>query len=186
MKGTLERQLEFVKNGWRIRVDPRARLIVAFELIDACFKNQGYRLSTRSPELAAARYAASVVLRNVNALTQLVEEDEWVQGPHLKQLQKVSEPFDGDVTQEDIVVAMDLVDEGLRKMLADFSAAEFPEHFQKCVAEEDKKEREYARYKCAAFLPLLVRQMADLWEPLEKKILQGGMRASRADRSSRD
>jgi len=179
MKNTLTQQLVFLKRGSMRSVDPRARLIGAFQLIRTCPRNQDYQLARGSRELAATRYAVSVVLRNVRVLTRLAERRRWAEGPDLKELDAMLGLLESGATQEDIVAAMDFVNDSLPKMLEEFSSSELQEYFPEFDTEEARTEREYARYKCAALLPLLVQQMADVWVPLKKKILRVDARQRR-------
>jgi hypothetical protein len=169
MKNTLTQQLVFLKRGSLTSVDPRARLKGAFELIGACLKNQDYKLASGSRELAAAGYAVSVVLRNVLVLTKLAERRRWAEGPDLRELKAMLQLLDRGPTHEDVVAAMDFANESLPKMLEGFSRAELQEYFPESDSEEARREREYARYKCAALLPLLVEEMETIWLPLQKK-----------------
>lgn len=169
MKKTLTEQLVFLNRAASTRVDPRARLTAAFKLICSCLKNQDYRLALRSRELAAAARAAAVVLRNVRVLTRLLERRRWACGPDLKELDAMLALLDSGPTHEDVVAAMDFANEALPRMLGEFSRAVLQEYLPESESEEDRIEREYARFKCATLLPLLVEKMETIWLPLRKK-----------------
>jgi hypothetical protein len=105
----------------------------------------------------------------VLVLTKLAERRRWAEGPDLRELNAMLALLDSGPTHEDVVAAMDFTNDSLPKMLEGFSRAELREYFPESDSEEARREREYARYKCAALLPLLVEQMETIWLPLRKK-----------------
>ena len=60
MKPHLKQKSTFLKRGNRKVIDPRARIIVAFQLIKECFEDQGFRLA--DSEFRAVKYAVLMVL----------------------------------------------------------------------------------------------------------------------------
>ncbi len=171
MKAALKVKLRSVKHASTIRVDPRAPPIAGFELVRAGFKDQDYQLERGSSELQVVRYAVSDLLRRLLVLARLLEGYRWAYGPDFREFDQILESLFLHPTQDDLVAAMDSASDAVEGMLEEFSQAEFP-RIPNDLTKEEEKEREHARYKCAALLPLLVQLMADVWAPLRKKILQ--------------
>jgi hypothetical protein len=192
VKLDLERRLKVLKHGFRNRIDPSARERYAFRLFSACFEEKQFHLKRGSAEFEAAKYAALMVLQDVISLS--LEEPRLRTSP--MPLRKdvdysrsllIDESEDASV--DDLVAAMDIANEAVRSMHERFLVAKFdPEEdwdLDLETTDEDEEQdndideneerqreanREYARYKCAALLPVLAERMKRVWEPLKKNI----------------
>lgn len=111
MNTSLERQLKFVKRESATRLDPRARLISAFDLQRACFEDQGYKLKAGSRELAAGRDAALVIVKTVSMVDRLLTHF----GPDVvdrRRLKRVVECLPSDYAEQDYLIgAMDFANQ---------------------------------------------------------------------------
>jgi hypothetical protein len=199
VKLDLERRLKLVKHGFRNRIDPGARLRYAFRLLSACFQEKRFHLKPGSAEFEAAQYAALVVLQDVIALgrNKLWSSSKGPRMPtspmplreDLDYSRSLLTDENEDASVNDIVAAMDIANEGVRSMLERFSGSKFdPEdgwdldleaadddaerHNDVDEDEERRREtnRDYARYKCAALLPVLAEKMKTVWNPLKTNI----------------
>ena len=193
MNTKLERKLKFVRREAATCGNPCARLSGAFVLLRACFKDQGNKLKSGSPELAAAAYAAGKIVGTVSLLDRHM--DDYF---HLGVLKRrhVDSAIDSlmseYVNQNHVVGAMDFANEAIQEMLEGFSEATFnpteaAERFVDEFDEEEgvtrrqeaerqwelrmaKAEFEIARLRLALFLPRLAELMERVWMPLKEQI----------------
>jgi hypothetical protein len=211
MNTKLERQLKFVKREAATRGNPCARLGGAFVLLRACFKDQGYRLKPKSPELAAAVYAARTLIGIIKLLDRHMD-DHFQSVLERRELEKAINALTSSYTDQDIVIdAMNFADEAIKTMSEAFDEAtfdpreaveKFVDEFEEgeVVSRHDEAERKrelrmaeaeltIARLRLAAFLPRLAELMERVWMPLRKQITKAGLSPrnvmSRSDRRSR-
>jgi hypothetical protein len=194
MKLSLEKKLRLLKTGAATRVDPRARVRWAFQLIRGCLKNREYKLERKSQEFVAVKYAAGIVIGKVISLRKLRLWDSLVSvkggacavNVPMRELREKYEFLTNDEADpDDVVAAMDAAGKAVLGMLAEFSSSIFrpeAELDQEDDEEDDeddedeerefRKDRQFARYECAALLPALAEQMEKVWLPLKQKISQ--------------
>jgi hypothetical protein len=189
-------RLTSIKHGFRHRIDPRERERQVKQLLPECFEKTRW-LNPRSKELAAANYCGCVFLADV---MNLVRFDFWdtLQGTELPFLpppyeelssarQKLKKP---GASIYDLIGGMDIASLAVRSMVSRFSSGKFypdedwdleetdeqEQHELENEEYEDEQERaretdrQYARYKCAALLPLLQEIAEEVWPSLKKRI----------------
>jgi hypothetical protein len=168
-------------------IDPRARIIVAFQLIKECFEDRGFWLEPDSAEFKAVEYAVLLVLLESSfALSRMkLWDDLQISGRNASKgeagtraalMEKIdsarrrmreegiSERWGGP-SQKDIVWAMNALNRAVKDMAARFVVG--------AVADVEtflEKGYEHDRYKCAALLPILADLMAKVWLPLRVQI----------------
>jgi hypothetical protein len=177
MKPHLKQKSTFLKRGYRTLIDPRARIVVAFQLIRECFEDRGFWLEPDSAEFKAVKFAVLLVLLESSfALSRMKLWDdlqiakrktpEGGAGSRAARLDKIAsarERVRGEGTsQQDIVWAMDALNEVVKDMAARFAVG--------AVETLSEKGYEQDRYKCAARLPILADLMAKVWSPLRVQI----------------
>jgi hypothetical protein len=192
MNTKLERRLKFVKREAATRGNPCARLSGEFVLLRACFKDQGYKPKSGSPELAAAAYAVRALLATIKLLDHHMD-DFFRSVLKRREVQKAIDALAGSYTdQDDVIYAMDFADEAIKTMWEAFAEATFDpkEAVENMVDEFDeregvsrrdeaerrwelrmaKAELEIARLRLALFLPRLAELMERVWMPLKERI----------------
>ena len=188
------RRLIFIKHGYRNRIDPTAQIRIIKRLLQACFSHRT-RLRARSEEFEAARYSVLILLERVTSLSRFNFWDglqdplhtPWLLPP-LRVLRETRQQLrEKNASTYDLLPAMNAIVDSVRSMTTRFLAAQFhpdedwdlgePVDFGDTAEdeeEEDEKERErdreYARYKCAAFLPVLSELVEEVLAPLSEKI----------------
>jgi hypothetical protein len=175
MKEHLKHKYAFVKRGYKNRIDPRARIKGAFELIDVGLKEG---LTGGDTEIHTVQYAILFVL--VPHILKLVQVKFWddlqangnasTSGPDcmddlVEKVLSVGEDLRGvSIDQEDVVWGMDSLNEAIEEMTARFAGGKVDTFVGKGYQHE--------RYRCAALLPLFADLMEKIWLPLKKEILR--------------
>lgn len=181
MKAHLKQKRAFVKRGYRTFMDPRARIVSAFDLIKQCFEEGGFSLESDSAEFEAVKFAVlMVILESLFAMSRMRLWDdlqiakrnasESAAGRRTALMEKITSARDRlrgeDTSQKDIVWAMDVLDEAVKDMAARFAVGAV-----EAVGTFVDNGYEHDRYKCAALLPTVTELMAKVWLPLRLEIL---------------
>jgi len=171
MKQILKKKLALVRHGSARRIDPRVRVSAAYELLEACLENK-----PNPEELEAARYAARAILGEINVLDKSLTRQFGLPGISRWEFNDLCELLAWDRASLQVVIdAMDFADHAACQMSEKFSLATFDpktiepylDGYEPAVARRD---REYARYRCAALLPTLVDQSRAVWRRIRKRI----------------
>jgi hypothetical protein len=187
MKKTLKAKLTFVRRGAATRLDPRLRMVAAYELVSTYVADQ-----PGTEEFAAARHAALVILQTIGGLNRLLGCFK-LPGSDGRELKEQLCSLENELaTQADVVAAMTFAEQAVRQMLEEFCAATFdPQTCELKVdvyregpssdeeedddgedAAQELRDREYARFKCAALLPTLAELTKTVWQPTQTKMLR--------------
>jgi hypothetical protein len=179
MKPHLKQKNTFLKRGNRTFIDPRARIIVAFQLIKECFEDRGFWLETDSAEFKAVEYAVLLVLLESSfALSRMkLWDDLQIAGCNaskgeagtraalMEKIDSARRRIREGSSQKVIVWAMNALNTAVKDMAARFVVG--------AVADVEtflEKGYERDRFKCAALLPILADLMAKVWLPLSVQI----------------
>jgi hypothetical protein len=187
MKPHLKQKNTFLKRGNRKLIDPRARIIVAFQLIKECFEERGFSLESDSaePEFRAVKYAVLMVLLESSfALSRMkLWDDLQIAGCNaskgeagtraalMEKIDSARRRIREGSSQKVIVWAMNALNTAVKDMAARFVVG--------AVADVEtflEKGYEHDRYKCAALLPILADLMAKVWLPLRVQIFHAQKR----------
>lgn len=184
MKPHLKQKNTFLKRGNRKLIDPRARIIVAFQLIKEAFEDQGFWLA--DSEFRAVKFAVLVLLESSFALSRMKLWDDLQiagfnaskgeAGTRAALMEKIDSARrrireEGTLhnreytSQEDIVWAMNALNTAVKDMAARFVVGAVAD-VETLLVEGYERDR----YKCAALLPILADLMAKVWLPLRVQI----------------
>jgi hypothetical protein len=180
MKPHLKQKSSFLKRGNRALIDPRARIIVALQLIKECFEEQGFRLESDS-EFRAVKFAVLVLLESSLALSRMkLWDDLQIAGSNASKgeagtraalIEKIDSARrrirEEGTSQKDIVWAMNALNTAVKDMAARFVVGAVAD-VETLLVEGYERDR----YKCAALLPILADLMAKVWLPLRVQIFR--------------
>lgn len=191
-------KLAAIRQDHRVRVDPRSLAQFAKNSLPECFERRSWLLP-ESEELITAICCAILYLEDVRSLRRLqfwdhvLGSEQESMGPGPRALFSARKKLTADeASMEELMKAMDIASKAVLLMNSRFvngrfdpsdlfeidapSSSEEDSEYREELDEEMRielefeKEERYARYKCAAMLPVLVEIADQLWSPLRLKI----------------
>ena len=151
MNTSIEKKLMFLKEGYKTCIDPRAQATGAVDLFEIGFTASDLRPRPKSEEFEAMRYAALTLLRIASGLNSLVlwnnlrDRDKSTYLRKKRLATRTMELRRQGADLEEIVAAMDAINDAVRTMSGTFRSGRFDPvdaEFDNVVEEEPDDESE--------------------------------------------
>jgi hypothetical protein len=170
----------------RKTIDPVALVVAVFDIIGRCYQTRQFRLKPGQQEFEIVQHAALYALTRADSLNRFYFWDEMEVRSKIRALapepkrrercEQIKEARarlrDEAATAQDLLHALDTVDEAFRSMHILFSDGRMPDGFEGVTDTE--------RYMCSAVLGPVVSQLNRIWLRLRAKIVEAdGQRPTR-------